>query len=173
MYKYGIIETEARGKQNRDVILTWLFEENGTLSIFGAGMLPDYKDGQDRPWQEFADQVSAVVIDDGITAVGARTFAGYEKLESVKLPDSMSRIGFRAFADCPKLKTVTANKPIAHAYSTNVASAASNKLTNLFIITLLLTASPPYPARPAPGFQYLFLVQHRFLHHSADPQLHF
>ena len=128
MYKYGIIETEARGKQNRDVILTWLFEENGTLSIFGAGMLPDYKDGQDRPWQEFADQVSAVVIDDGITAVGARTFAGYEKLESVKLPDSMSRIGFRAFADCPNLKTVTANKPIAHAYSTNVASAARGVL---------------------------------------------
>lgn len=128
MYKYGIIESEARGKQNRDVVLTWLFEENGTLSIFGAGMLPDYKDGQDRPWQEFADQVSAVVIDDGITTVGARTFSGYERLESVKLPDSMSRIGFRAFADCPNLKTVTANKPIAHAYSTNVASASRGVL---------------------------------------------
>lgn len=128
MYKYGIIETEARGKQNRDVVLTWLFEENGTLSIFGAGMLPDYKDGQDRPWQEYAGEVTAVVVDDGITTVGARTFAGYGKLETVRLPDSMSRIGFRAFADCPNLKTVIASKPIAHAYSTNVASAARGVL---------------------------------------------
>ena len=129
MYKYGIIETENRsGKAAKDVVLTWLFEENGTLSIFGAGMLPDYKDGQDRPWQEFADQVTAVVIDDGITSVGARTISGYDKLESVKLPDSMSRIGFRAFADCPLLKTVTAGKPIAHVYSTNVASASRGVL---------------------------------------------
>ena len=129
MYKYGIIETENRsGKANKDVILTWLFEENGTLSIFGAGLLPDYKDDQERPWQSYADQITAVVIDDGITSVGARTFSGYEKLESVKLPDSMSRIGFRAFADCPVLKTVTAGKPIAHSYSTNVASAARGVL---------------------------------------------
>ena len=124
MYKYDIIETEARGKANKDVILTWLFEENGTLSIFGAGMLPDYKDGQDRPWQEYADQVTALVVDDGITTIGARTFAGYEKLESVKLPASMSRIGFRAFAGCKALKTVTAPKKIAHSYSTNVATAS-------------------------------------------------
>ena len=128
MYKYGIIETENRGKANKDVVLTWLFEENGTLSIFGSGMLPDYKDGQDRPWQEYADQVTAVVIDDGITSVGARTFSGYDKLESVKLPDSMNRIGFRAFADCTALKTVTFNKTVAHVYSTNVASASRGVL---------------------------------------------
>lgn len=129
MYKYGIIESDNRsGKANRNVILTWLFEENGTLSIFGAGTLPDYKEDQDRPWQDYADQVTAVVIDDGITAIGARTFAGYEKLETVKLPSSMNRIGFRAFAGCTGLKTVEADKPFAHVYSTNVASAARGVL---------------------------------------------
>lgn len=129
MYKYGIIETENRsGKANKDVVLTWLFEENGTLSIFGAGILPDYKDGQDRPWQEYAEQVTAVVVDDGITAIGARTFSGYDKLERVKLPGSLSRVGFRAFADCSALKTVEAPKPIAHSYSTNVASATRGVL---------------------------------------------
>lgn len=129
MYKYGIIETENRsGKANKDVVLTWLFEENGTLSIFGAGVLPDYKEDQERPWQEYADQVRAVVIDDGITAIGARTFSGYEKLESVKLPETMNRVGFRAFADCTALKTVLADKPFAHVYSTNVASASRGVL---------------------------------------------
>lgn len=128
MYKYGIIETENRSGRNKDVVLTWLFEENGTLSIFGSGMLPDYKDGQDRPWEEYASEVTAVVIDDGITSVGARTFSGYEKLESVKLPDSMNRIGFRAFAGCSALKTVATNKKIAHVYSTSVASASRGVL---------------------------------------------
>lgn len=128
MYKYGIIETENRGKANKDVVLTWLFEENGTLSIFGAGMLPDYKDDQQRPWQEYADQVRAIVIDDGITTIGARTFAGYDKVESVKLPASMTRIGYRAFAGCTALKTVTAPKNIAHVHSTNVASASRGVL---------------------------------------------
>lgn len=129
MYKYGIIETENRtGKAGKDNVLTWLFEENGTLSIFGAGMLPDYKEEQERPWQEYADQVTSVVIDDGITSIGARTFSGYEKLESVKLPQSMNRIGFRAFADCPRLTKVITDKPVAHVYSTNVASASRGML---------------------------------------------
>lgn len=129
MYKYGIIETENRGgRANRDVILTWLFEEDGTLSIFGAGMLPDYRDGQDRPWQEYADQVTAVVIDDGITTIGARTFAGYEKLESVKLPDSLKRIGFRAFAGCTALTSVDCPKPIVHVNTTQIGSASRGVL---------------------------------------------
>ena len=129
MYKYGIIETENRDRRaGKDVILTWLFEENGTLSIFGAGMLPDYKDGQDRPWQEYADQVTAVVIDDGITSIGARTFSGYKKLESVKLPASLGRIGFRAFADCSALKTVECPKAIAHVNTTQIGNAARGVL---------------------------------------------
>lgn len=129
MYKYGIIETGNRtGKAAKNVVLTWLFEENGTLSIFGAGMLPDYQDGQPRPWEEYAAEVCAVVVDDGITTIGARTFAGYDKLESVKLPSSLSRIGFRAFADCAALKTVDCSKNIAHVNSTNVASAARGVL---------------------------------------------
>lgn len=129
MYKYGIIETESRtGRANRDVILTWLFEENGTLSIFGAGMLPDYKDGQDRPWQEYADQVISLVVDDGITTIGARTFAGYQKLESVKLPASLKRIGFRAFAGCTALTAVDCPKPIVHVNTTQIGSASRGVL---------------------------------------------
>lgn len=129
MYKYGIIETENRGgRANRDVILTWLFEEDGTLSIFGAGMLPDYRDGQDRPWQEYADQVTAVVIDDGITTIGARTFADYQKLERVKLPASLKRIGFRAFAGCTALTAVDCPKPIVHVNTTQIGSASRGVL---------------------------------------------
>lgn len=129
MYKYGIIETENRaGRAGKDIILTWLFEENGTLSIFGAGMLPDYKDGQDRPWQEYADQVTALVVDDGITTIGARTFAGYTGLKSVKLPASISRIGFRAFAGCTALKTVDCPKPIVHVNTTQIGNAARGVL---------------------------------------------
>ena len=129
MYKYGIIETENRDRRaGKDVVLTWLFEENGTLSIFGAGMLPDYKDGQDRPWQEYADQVTAVVIDDGITTVGARTFAGYDKLQSVKLPSSLSRVGFRAFADCAALTTVECPKPLVHVNTTQIGNAVRGVL---------------------------------------------
>lgn len=129
MYKYGIIETENRDRRaGKDVVLTWLFEENGTLSIFGAGMLPDYKDGQDRPWQDYADQVTALVVDDGITTIGARTFAGYKKLQSVKLPSSINRIGFRAFAGCSALKTVECPKPIVHVNTTQIANAARGVL---------------------------------------------
>lgn len=129
MYKYGIIETENRDRRaGKDVVLTWLFEENGTLSIFGAGMLPDYRDGQERPWQEYADQVTAVVIDDGITTIGARTFAGYDKLQSVKLPSSLSRIGFRAFADCTALTSVECPNPIIHVNTTQIGNAARGVL---------------------------------------------
>lgn len=128
MYKYGIIETENRGKANKDVVLTWLFEDNGTLSIFGAGMLPDYKEDQDRPWQEYADQIRALVVDDGITTIGARTFCGYEKLESVKLPGTVGRIGFRAFAGCTSLKTVTTPRTVAHINSTNISGNARSVL---------------------------------------------
>ncbi len=128
MYKYGIIETENRMGRAKDIPLTWLFEEDGTLSIFGAGMLPDYRADQERPWQEYAGQVRKVVIDEGLTSVGARTFAGYELLEEVKLPSTMNRIGFQAFAGCGKLEKVDVNKPVAHVYTTNVASASRGVL---------------------------------------------
>ena len=106
MYKYGIIETEARGKQNRDVVLTWLFEENGTLSIFGAGMLPDYKDGQDRPWQEYADQVTALVVDDGITTIGEGAFKYCDAMTAIALPSSVTAIETAAFYSAMSLAAI-------------------------------------------------------------------
>ena len=86
--------------------ITWRFS-NGTLTVSGTGILPDY-DGEDRPpWEvRYRDQIKNVVIGNGITEIGEYTFYNLKSLTSVKMADSVTRIGSYAFYESKKLKTV-------------------------------------------------------------------
>lgn len=48
-----------------------------------------------------------LVIDEGITTIGAEAFMGCSDMASVYLPSSMADFGSGAFSHCPKLKEVT------------------------------------------------------------------
>lgn len=69
-----------------------------------------------------------VVIPDGVTAIGRRTFLLPDKLHSVVIPESVTAIGARAFAECRNLHSVKIPKGL-----TNIgrdAFAACDKLAD-------------------------------------------
>ena len=95
-----------------------------TLTISGNGAMMDWKDHSQtvddthcgnanaasgdtsctvkdcilsRPWQNYIDNITKVVVDDGITSIGSDAFNGLEAVTEVTLPDSLTQIGFGAF----------------------------------------------------------------------------
>ena len=73
-----------------------------TLTITGTGPVSD---GQ--PWSAFLSSIECVVIEDGITAIGANNFKDCTKLQSVTIPLSVTTVGNSAFAGCNSLRSIT------------------------------------------------------------------
>ncbi len=81
---------------------SWAFDEDsGTLTISGAGDMPDYGVNLAAlPWYEIRDQIRCVVVEDGIRGIGSRAFSGCGGLETVEMSESVQTIGMSAFSDC-------------------------------------------------------------------------
>ena len=86
--------------------LTWSLDKKGTLTISGKGEMPDYS-GDTPPWEKYRDDIKAVVIEKGVTHIGAQCFQFCTKLKSVTIPSSVESIGDAAFYRCEKLSAVT------------------------------------------------------------------
>ena len=107
--------------------LTWIISDNGTLTISGEG---EMSENAAYPWSEHKDRVVCVVIEDGVTTVGADAFNGLKKLTDVILSDSVTKIGSNAFKNCNKL----ANIKITESIST-IGDGAFAGCKNLIIIS--------------------------------------
>ena len=72
--------------------------KTGTLTIFGTGATPSYNDtSSNTPWYKYKDQIKAIVIEDGITALGNYLAKGFTGVESVTLPEGLISIGTACF----------------------------------------------------------------------------
>ncbi len=79
------------------------------------GEIPDYweywgNEYGDRfvpEWTALADEITGVVVGDGITSVGAFSLRDLYNAGSVQLPGSLRRIGYQALGECNTLETLT------------------------------------------------------------------
>ena len=95
----------------------WLLEKDGTLQISGEGAVDSYDtylleeffstEGKVAPWQEYAEDITAIKVGEGITALGSCAFYGCENARQVFLPDSLLQLGWYAFAGCASLERIT------------------------------------------------------------------
>ena len=90
----------ASGTCGQDVAWTL---ETGVLTISGSGMMANYSEQNPAPWSKFADQITAVVVKQGVQSVGALAFFQLEKLQTVTLANSVGTIGQCAFYGCKQL----------------------------------------------------------------------
>lgn len=96
--------------------------KNGVLTITGSGAIVN------KPWSLYSEQITSVVVDNGITSVGYGAFSlpnvekitlpktvisigesvfrGCKKLEEIKLPAGVTSIGSCAFQECIRLKRI-------------------------------------------------------------------
>ena len=97
--------------------VAWSFSD-GTLRISGHGAMAEYRpdsapEGSGQPWYVYRARIRNVVIDSGVTAVGAYAFSGCAALTSVELPDSVVRVSEGVFRDTGLRDIVVANAACA------------------------------------------------------------
>lgn len=86
--------------------LTWLLDEDGTLTISGTGAMTNYSVGNNAPWYRYAEQIQKVVIETGATSVGNFAFYNLSNLAQVELPNTILTIGEWAFHMCSRLSEI-------------------------------------------------------------------
>ena len=64
--------------------------------MHGGGPMKDYEKITDTPWNSFATEVKTVIIHEGITTVGSRSFTTCSSLRSLQIPGTVTRIGYHA-----------------------------------------------------------------------------
>lgn len=98
--------------------LTYSFDKStGTLTVSGQGGMDNFSHPEDpnseepfAPWEEQKNDIKSVVIDDGVTDVGAFAFDKCENLKSVKLGKDVISLERNAFSDCENLSGISFNE---------------------------------------------------------------
>lgn len=83
----------------------WTLYDNGLLDIHFVGDMPYYSYGQ-YPWNHYHEQITTIVISDGVTSISDSSFGFCSSLTNVVLPETLEIIGTNAFQDCTSLKSV-------------------------------------------------------------------
>jgi len=84
--------------------LTWVLTDDGTLTISGEGDM-EFSNGI-VPWYNIRLNITAVVIEPGVTSIGPEAFNGYSNLERVTLADTVTSIKSYAFRNCGSLTDI-------------------------------------------------------------------
>ena len=82
--------------------LTWTLDSDGLLTISGTGQMTDYGEGNDSPWlcNNHIKEIKKIIIEKGVTNLGACAFLACSNLTSVAIPDTVTSIGVQAFDGC-------------------------------------------------------------------------
>lgn len=84
----------------------WRIYDNRVMLLSGTGSTGNYNNSK-RPWAEYEDSFSDVVVGEGITELGDRTFYAYKNiLKSITLPNTLTYIGASVFSDCTALTEI-------------------------------------------------------------------
>ncbi|MCD8375348.1 MAG: leucine-rich repeat domain-containing protein [Oscillospiraceae bacterium] len=108
----------------------WTLEE-GVLTISGQGAMYSYADETGIPWYDQRDTITQLIVEEGVTGIGARALYGCTALVRVVLPDSVEQIGQMAFMNCENLMFLTLGGGLA-----SIGSAAFRGCTSLSALKL-------------------------------------
>ena len=113
--------TDKSGTCGKDNALTWSYEEQSkTLTITGNGELTDnYTFGLDAPMQ-----MKTLIIGDGVTAIGDRTFYETKTLNHLFIGANVASIGDYTFAECKNFDDITC-------YATTVPTVNATTFENV------------------------------------------
>ncbi len=110
--------------------IDWTLDlETGKLIISGNGGMQDYTDVTATPWYIYIRYIKIIIIEDGVTYIGANAFYQCTNLITVTFSDSVTIIGIRAFYFCSSLKNVSFGKDLAQISES--AFQGCNNMNNL------------------------------------------
>ncbi len=87
--------------------LTWTLTDDGTLTISGEGEMDDWELYTKVPWYTMREEISAIIIEEGVASIGGYAFHDHDGFTDIELPKSLTSIGKHAFSDCNALTGIT------------------------------------------------------------------
>jgi hypothetical protein len=106
---------------------------DGTLTISGTGMMPDFNYPDYSPWSLYGEDIHTIIIESGVESIGADAFYYSSGATSVVIPSSVTAIGAEAFLGCSRLVSIALPASV-----TSIGSAAfglCNSLTDIAVAT--------------------------------------
>ena len=85
--------------------LTWIINEDGTLTISGNGSMEDYGSAS-SPWSDYCNVIKIINISSGVTHIGNYAFELCHRLTQVEIPSGVNSIGHGAFYECDFMTSV-------------------------------------------------------------------
>ncbi len=85
--------------------MKWELDNEGTLTIRGEGEMSDWYSWS-MPWYGSRETIKKVVIEEGVTSVGAYAFYECENLSELEIAESVTKIGEWAFYGCVSLTNI-------------------------------------------------------------------
>ena len=129
--------------------LTWTLSCDSTLTISGTGAMADWGLASNVPWYAYRNAIKTVVIEEGVTTIGARAFHSCYNLTSITIPSTVTQIGQNVFMGCPVLDNLYISDLEAWCNITMVNGASSpfshnntgipTKVGNLYLNNSLVT----------------------------------
>lgn len=103
--------------------VTWSFDNStGTLTISGNGAMANLNNSTETenisdgaktyPWANLKDEITKIVIEDGVTSIGSKAFIAYTNVTSVSIGKDVSEIGVGALSQlsaCTKFNVSSQN----------------------------------------------------------------
>ena len=102
-------EIDASGSCGKGV--EWSYAD-GTLTVSGNGAMTSFNSVTAQPWQKYKDEVTKVVIKEGVISVGRCAFYGFDAITEVTLPESLKEIEQYAFFSCKGLTDLSIPKNV-------------------------------------------------------------
>ena len=107
----------------------WELSENGTLHIYGNGKMQT--GGFHEPWRKYKEQITSVVIEDGVTSIREFAFATHTCLENVVIGNGITEIEFGAFDGCTSLSSIIIPDSVS-----SMGGSVFEDCTNLSSVTI-------------------------------------
>lgn len=85
--------------------LTWTLVD-GVLTVNGTGDMDQYSENNPAPWYELRNEITSVVINNGVENISESAFAECSSIVSIDIADSVNSIGPYAFKDCSALTSI-------------------------------------------------------------------
>ena len=88
--------------------LSWKLTNDNTLTVTGTGAMADYNNGSSKaPWAEYRSRIGKVVLQSGVSSVGAYAFYGCSALKRFDASAaSLTGVGTYAFYNCNQMNAV-------------------------------------------------------------------
>lgn len=118
-----IASADASGSCGENITYEYV-SETKTVTLTGTGAMTDYASAAKSPFYNFRNELTTVVIGEGITTVGTYAFANQNKLTTISLPSTMTALKKCAFNQCRAVTSCNFPDSI-----TTIASSACNYWT--------------------------------------------